>query len=68
MTDFRHGSKGRAGILAGLGRGVGTDVAGGRGEGVEQLRMPGTGLTLTPATEVAASSNEDSCQHDGEDG
>ena len=37
-----------------MGRGVGADVAGGRGKGVEQLRVPGTGLSLTSAAEVAA--------------
>ena len=62
VTGFRHGGKGRAGILAGLSRGVGTDVAGSRGESVEQLRVSGTGLALAPATEVAAASDEESRQ------
>ena len=62
--DVLHGSVGRAGVLAGLGRRVGADVAGGRGEGVEQLRMPGTGLMLPPAAEVAAPSDKDSRQDD----
>ena len=45
MVDVLHGSAGRAGVLAGLVRRVGADVAGGRGEGVEQLRVSDTGLT-----------------------
>ena len=35
---------------------------------MEQLCVSGTGLTLAPATEVAAASDEESCQHDGKDG
>ena len=68
MVDVWHGSARSAGVLAGLGGRVGADVARGRGEGVEQLRMSGTGLTLTPAAEVAAPSDKDSRQDDGEDG
>ena len=37
-------------------------------EGVEQLCVSDTGLTLAPATDLAASSDEESCQHDGKDG
>ena len=67
VAGFRHKGEGRAGISAGLSRGVGTDVTGSRGEGVEQLRVSGTGLALAPATEVAAASDEESRQHDGKD-
>ena len=67
MVDVLRESAGRTGVLAGLGRRVGADVAGGRGEGVEQLRMLGTGLTLTPAAEVAAPRDKDARQDDGED-
>ena len=35
---------------------------------MEQLSVSDTGLTLAPATEVAAASDEESCQHDGKDG
>ena len=65
VAGFRH--EGRTGIPAGLSRAVGTDVAGSRGQGVEQLRVSGTGLALAPATEVAAASDEESRQHDGKD-
>ena len=67
VVGFRHMGDGRAGIFAGLSRGVGTDVTGSRGEGVEQLSVSGTGLALAPATEVAAASDEESCQYDGKD-
>ena len=65
MVNLRGG---RAGIPASLGRGVGTDVPGSGGEGVKQLGVACTGLTLAPATEVAATRDEEPCQDNGEDG
>ena len=35
---------------------------------MKQLGVAGTGLTLAPATEIAAACDEESRQHDGKDG
>ena len=43
------------------------EVPEGRGKGVEQLRVAGTGLPLTSAVEVAAPRDEETRQDDGED-
>ena len=53
-----RGGRGRAGIFAGLWMRVVADVAGGRGEGVQNLRMAGARLTLSMPAEITVSSDE----------
>ena len=58
-----------AGIETGLGAGRSADMMGGaRGDGVQKFRVPGTGLALSAATEVAEAHDEEPGPYDGEDG
>ena len=51
--------RGIAGVGTGLGPGRGAEMAVASGEGLEELRMAGPGLSLTPPPEVTAAGDDD---------
>ena len=52
-----------------MGAGRSADMTGGaRGDGVQKFRVPGAGLALSAAMEVAAARDEDPGHHNGKDG
>ena len=60
--------RGSAGISTGLGPGRGAGMAAASGEGLEELRMAGPRLSLTPSPEVTASGNKEAKDNHGQHG